>query len=749
MSSQPNKIGRYEIRAAIGRGSMGTVFRAYDPFVRREVAVKMLPVELVQNTEMRLRFEREAQMLAQIEHPAIVPIYDFGEQDGQPYIVMRYMGGKSLAEHIDKNPIPVGEVVRIIDCLATGLDKAHSRGIIHRDLKPSNILFDEEGNPFIADFGIAKLLQSSVPLTKTAEVMGTPAYMSPEQVRGESDLDSRTDIYAFGVILFEMLCGKLPYVADTPYSQMVKHIMEPVPDVLALNPCLPPGCQAVIARAMAKRKFARFATAGELAKALTAAVERTGIVTSAPVATFAVPTDELETLPAGGGTGDTTLLKPRRIPTPRPNTTISAQEAEELRKIKPKNPWGRRLLILMGGGIGLILLAGLGLAGFIYIPKLIDQLALAPTLRPTPTATRTSTQTLTPTPVPTTPAPVILPTDTLLPTQTETATMTETFMPTPTNTPTPFYQGEELGGADLLAFVHNNEIYLSDLYGKWDIKITRMGGIKTHLQWAHDGQSILFLIGKCVYSVSLSEINAEPRRIFCAGWVDYLAAFEINPDGTQVAISISDGLYILPYDPTKLNNIQHLDDIKAAKGCLEYTKQTKAVRWSKDGKSIAVVILSSQNGMPVESVQLLQLNECGKAPTIQDTFPNDRYPIKNYYKSPIIESLGWDGYQVFAINIPELWSFGNFYTYNTSTKVQPVLKNPIANQCCYRDFVWSPNGKFILFAFLDSRYAKTVELYYEEFGTLNTQIQYNPIQFASGLVLSSSDKPYPALRQVH
>ena len=443
---------------------------------------------------------------------------------------------------------------------------------------------------------------------------------------------------------------------------------------------------------------------------------------------------------------ETEFPKPRRIPTPRPNTTISAKEAEELRKIKPNNPWRKRLLILMGGGIGLIILAGLGMAGFIYLPKLIDRLAYAPTIQPTPAISHTPTQTITHTPVPTTPVPVILPTDTQLPTQTATATLTETFVPTPTSTPTPLYQGEELGGADLLAFVHNNEIYLSDLYGKWDTQITHNGGTKTHLQWTPDGQSILYLIGKCAYSVSISEINESPKRIFCANWADYLAAFEIKPDGTQVAISISDGLYILPYDLTKLNNIQRLDDIKAAKGCLEYAEHTKAVRWSKDGESLAVVIISSQGGIPVESVQLLQLNECGKAPTTSDTFPNERFPIRNYYKSPIIESLGWDGYQVFAINIPELWSFGNFYTYNTSTKVQPVLKNPIANQCCYRDFVWSPNGKYILFAFLDSRYAKKVELYYEEFGTLNTQMQYNPIQFSSGLVLSSNDKPYPALR---
>jgi serine/threonine-protein kinase len=205
----PEKIGRYEIKNELGRGGMATVYHAHDPHFKRDVALKVLPREFLHDPTFRARFEREAQTIAQLEHPAIVPVYDFGEETGQPYIVMRYMSGGSLADRLRRESLATSEAARIVTRLAPALDEAHSQGIVHRDLKPANILFDQRGDPYISDFGIAKLSQDSATFTGSA-IVGTPAYMSPEQARGEKDLDGRSDIYALGVILFEMLTGKRP-----------------------------------------------------------------------------------------------------------------------------------------------------------------------------------------------------------------------------------------------------------------------------------------------------------------------------------------------------------------------------------------------------------------------------------------------------------------------------------------------------------------------------------------------------------
>ncbi len=267
-----NKIGRYEIIKELGRGGMATVFLARDPRVDREVAVKVLPREFLHDPSFRSRFEREGRTIAALEHPAIVPVFDFGEEDGQPYMVMRYMAGGSLAEKLGRGPLTLETIIPILQRIAPAIDEAHQLGIIHRDLKPGNILFDQRGLAYIGDFGIAKLTEGSAAFTGSG-ILGTPAYMSPEQARGRETLDGRSDVYSLGVVLFEMLAGKLPFEADTPMGMAMAHVSEPVPDVRTLNRDLPPACSAVIEQALAKERAARHATAVELAEAL-AAVEK-------------------------------------------------------------------------------------------------------------------------------------------------------------------------------------------------------------------------------------------------------------------------------------------------------------------------------------------------------------------------------------------------------------------------------------------------------------------------------------------
>ncbi len=266
----PEKIGRYEIKSEIGRGGMATVYEAYDPRFERTVALKMLPREFMHEAEFRARFTREARTIATLEHPAIVPVYDFGEENGQPFLVMRLMTGGSLSDRLADGPIPIDEAAVILKRLGSALDRAHGMGIIHRDLKPSNVLFDHYGDAFLADFGIVHVSSSTNALTASGSLVGTPTYMSPEQVYGDKQLDGRSDIYALGVILFQMLTGHTPYDADTPARMMMKHVMDPVPEILSLRPDLPPACNEIINRAMAKERDQRFSSATDLSSALTA-----------------------------------------------------------------------------------------------------------------------------------------------------------------------------------------------------------------------------------------------------------------------------------------------------------------------------------------------------------------------------------------------------------------------------------------------------------------------------------------------
>ena len=260
------KIGRYEVVRELGQGGMAMVYLARDPFIKRQVAVKVLPRQFTFDPEFRARFQREAEIIATLEHLAIVPVYDFGEDQDQPFIVMRHMTGGSLADLLTKGPLPVAEIAALFERLGSALDHAHRLGVIHRDIKPGNILFDAQHFSYLSDFGISKIAEATASLTGTG-LIGTPAYMSPEQAQGD-DLDGRCDIYSLGVVLFQALTGELPYNADTPMGQAMAHIIQPVPSLLERKPDLPPAFEPIIHKSLDKSPDNRYQTASQLAQAI-------------------------------------------------------------------------------------------------------------------------------------------------------------------------------------------------------------------------------------------------------------------------------------------------------------------------------------------------------------------------------------------------------------------------------------------------------------------------------------------------
>ncbi|MBN1679484.1 MAG: serine/threonine protein kinase, partial [Anaerolineae bacterium] len=268
------QLGQYELLNIIGKGGMATVYRAYQPSMDRDVAIKVMSPDLAEDPEFIARFEREGQIIAKLQHPHILPVYDFGRSDGLAYLVMRLVMGGNLAEELQSGAQPMERVLTLTHQIAAALEYAHLRGIVHRDLKPTNVLLDDMGNAYLTDFGIAKLLAGgpTTGLTATGAVMGTPTYMAPEQWRAEP-VDGRTDIYALGVILYQMLLGQVPFAAETPHGLMYQHLDKEPPPPHTLKPDLPLSIEPVIAKALAKKPEERYASAADLVKELERALQ--------------------------------------------------------------------------------------------------------------------------------------------------------------------------------------------------------------------------------------------------------------------------------------------------------------------------------------------------------------------------------------------------------------------------------------------------------------------------------------------
>ena len=261
-------IGQYQIVESIGAGGMATIFKAYQAAIDRYVAIKIIPPYFAEDVTFVKRFLQEAKAIASLEHPHILAVYDFGTYNDLPYLVMRYVDGGTLDDLMPQS-LADARVVEIIGGIADALAYAHRQGVVHRDIKPSNILFDVHGQALLADFGVAKKLVDTggTQLTSADSIMGTPNYMAPEQASG-LPVDGRSDIYALGVVLYELLTGRPPYQGATPLATVLMHVSEPLPPPRSINPHISSALEQVVLKAMEKDPDQRYQTAAEMAQAL-------------------------------------------------------------------------------------------------------------------------------------------------------------------------------------------------------------------------------------------------------------------------------------------------------------------------------------------------------------------------------------------------------------------------------------------------------------------------------------------------
>ena len=294
-------IGSYEVLSELGRGGMGVVYKAFEPKLKRVVALKMLNEGIAHQPGLVERFYREAHAMATLSDPHVVQIYAVGEHQGQPFFVMEYVDGESLGGRLKRERMSVRDARKVMMQAASGLQSAHEQGLIHRDIKPGNLMLTQKGSVKVTDFGIALAEGTGERLTGTGGIIGTPGYLSPEACLGEP-LDARTDIFALGVVFYEMLTGQLPFDDKSPYALMAAVVQAQIPDVTLLNSEIDPNTLTILTRMLARRPAERYQTCAEVVSALETGTNASPVPPPRPAA----------------GTVPAVPLPPIRMPTPVP-----------------------------------------------------------------------------------------------------------------------------------------------------------------------------------------------------------------------------------------------------------------------------------------------------------------------------------------------------------------------------------------------------------------------------------------------
>ncbi|GAB4108740.1 MAG: hypothetical protein OHK0022_60700 [Roseiflexaceae bacterium] len=417
-------LGSYEIRSLLGSGGMATVYQGFDQQLHRLVAVKVLAPTLAADPAYVNRFRQEARLIANLRHPHIAQVYAFGEHDGAPYMVQELLPGPTLEQRLKElaaqgTPMPQHEVQETIAHLAGALDAAHAVGVIHRDVKPSNALYNAQRQIVLTDFGIARnTADTSRTATGAGVIMGTPGYIAPEQAVGSATLTPACDVYALGVVLFELLAGRLPFEADTAMGVVLKHLYDPPPAPTSVRPNLPPTLDAVVLRALEKEPTARFSSAGALAQALAAAWPAAGAPAAVPAQDIHNQSTVVWVRPASAQAAQTALHPPpapspanpttsttSRIGAPQPASSTSTPPSPPAAPLSTPPAGNNRLLL----PLALVLAAALGIGGFLAL-RGGDQTAAVPTPGIAATAAAAAASPVpdnnAPLPVAPTPAPV-------------------------------------------------------------------------------------------------------------------------------------------------------------------------------------------------------------------------------------------------------------------------------------------------------------------------------------------------------
>lgn len=460
-------LGKYEIQSEIGRGGMGIVYRGFDTVLQRPVAVKVLPPALAVDQDFVRRFQREAILAARLHHPNIVIVHDVGEQNGIHYIVMDYLSGQTLDTWMQQQgPMPAASALRVVQQVADALDYAHEQGVIHRDIKPSNIMLGPTGHVTLMDFGLVRATEGTG-VTRSGILIGTPEYMAPEQIMGQP-ADRRTDVYAFGVVVYQLLTGQVPFPRTTPPAIFHAHVYESPPPPHTLRADLSPAVEAVTLKALAKQPEQRYAQAGALAADFAAAVggkTPAGVVLAAAAA------------PATAQSSAPPSPPPRRAGTPPPASAGPLPAPTPASSAPRRRSWLPLLIGLTAGALVMVAAALVLTLGRGQPSATVGSVPSSPTpvARPTTAAVLVpvATQPATPLPAPTrTPTPLRTARPTEPPAPTATATAVPTATPTapppttppttpprPTTPPTPARPGLVLDGEQDLAWRRGDQPY--------------------------------------------------------------------------------------------------------------------------------------------------------------------------------------------------------------------------------------------------------------------------------------------------
>jgi serine/threonine protein kinase/Tol biopolymer transport system component len=493
-------LGQYHIQMVLGKGGMSTVYMAHQPSMDRTVAIKVLPRAFLHDDTFLIRFQTEARTIAKLEHLHILPVYDVGEDQGIPYIVMRYLTGGTLADLIETRLPNMSTVIRIVEQIADALDYAHAHNIIHRDMKPSNILLDSSGNAYLADFGIARVAEQAASLTGS-RVIGTPPYIAPEMIRKGEEVTHSADIYALGSITFEMLTGDPPYVDDDPTKVLMAHVLEPVPSVRSFDPNISPEVDAVVQRCLAKNPYGRYDTASEFATAL-AKANQPGQVRTAPSEEATVPVEAARPAPPPAP-------QPRE---PRKKEASTADVPIEAEEARPRLNTG----CLLVGAVILAVIGAVMIAAYMITGG--DPGSLLSLMTPLPT--RTPQPTVTPTPSEDEEEPT--------PSAESGDTSSSGLLPPPTS------------GARL-AFASNRdgdyEIFVIEVDGSNLLQLTDNNAADFDPAWSPDGSQIVFA-SATDGDAEIKIMNADgsnPQPITANGADDTDPAW--SPDGELIAFS--------------------------------------------------------------------------------------------------------------------------------------------------------------------------------------------------------------------